>query len=161
MSSSRFGEYYWRNNVVKRCSDSQIRTPQDSYFLITNNIFMQTGSTSKNNYYDKYSLCLLFIHWLDCARDSITVENIFKEQERDFHKVGRGVDVELTHEDIEEILEGLVAFSHLIKQPDSTYSIKPLGAILRNADSSTVEYLRDFFYGKIPVGGEVQRRFQS
>ena len=109
------------------------------------------------DYYNKVSLCLLLMHWLGCAKEVITAQSIFDEQKHNYHKVGSGIGVELTLQEVQEILDSLVAFSHLIKNEDSTYAIKPMGTWERCLDSNRAEY-SDFFYGKIPVGGDIQRR---
>ena len=85
---------------------------------------------------------------------------IVEDYKKGYHNVGCGADVTITESEVAEILTSLTNFKHLAKLENGSYEVKPLGGILRNVDSSKAEYLLDFWYGKIPLGGEVERKFR-
>ena len=101
--------------------------------------------------YDKFSLVLLLIHWLDCNREKITAEAIKSDYEKGYHKRGCGINITLSDEEINETLCSLVNFQHLVKQDDNSYFLKPMGRCVRYKDDSTPEFLYHGFAGKLPL----------
>ena len=110
--------------------------------------------------YDKVSLVLLLIHWIDCSSgEKITVQSIMEDYDKGYHNVGFGVGVTINEQEVHEILTSLTNFEHLTRYEDGVYVVEPLGGILKNVDSTSTQYLREIDFGKQPLAGVRNRKF--
>jgi hypothetical protein len=66
----------------------------------------------------------------------------------------------LDEQEIQDALDSLVKFSHLMKLEDGSYEVKPLGAVLKGIDTPKAQYLEDIDFGKMPVGEERIRKLE-
>ena len=103
------------------------------------------------NTYNKFSLVLLFIHWLDCNKEKVTVPAIMGDYAKMWHDKGHGKGVTIDEVEAQEILSSLVNFDHLKIEPDGSYSVKPFGRVIRYENNNIPEIFVHPWLGKFPL----------